>query len=89
MDLLNILQHYWSIIFFIGVAIISWVRYEYKNNAQDRDISDLKNRLQYTESKLESHIASQTLLLMDMATIKATLEYIKQAIEELKELRKK
>lgn len=87
MDLLNIIKEYWTIIVFIGAVIISWTRYESKNNAQDRDIADLGKRMQYTEAKLETHTQTTNTMINDISIIKTTLEYIKQAIEELKDLK--
>lgn len=83
------MKEYWTIIVFIGAVIISWTRYESKNNAQDRDIQDIEKRLAYTEQKLEAHTQTTNTLTNDIAIIKTTLEYIKMAIEEIKELRKK
>jgi predicted nucleic acid-binding Zn-ribbon protein len=92
MDLLVFLKEYWTILVFIGAVIMSWARYEAKNNSQDRDITDLQTRMKYTENKLEAHIASnntiQESLNRDIAIIKTTLEYIKEGLEELKNKRK-
>lgn len=92
MDLLNLIKEYWTIIVFIGAVIISWTRYESKNTLQDREIKEIDDRLKYTENKLTSHIETHmqttNLLTQDMAIIKTNLEYIKQAIEELKAKKK-
>lgn len=88
MDLLILIKEYWTILVFIGVFIMSWQDNKNKNKEQDKRIDDIEKRMIYTENKLESHMIStnriQEELNKDIAIIKTTLEYIKEAIEELK-----
>lgn len=88
MDLLILIKEYWTILVFIGVFIMSWQDNKNKNKEQDKRIEDIEKRMIYTENKLESHMIStnriQEELNKDIAIIKTTLEYIKEAIEELK-----
>lgn len=88
MDLLILIKEYWTILVFIGVFIMSWQDNKNKNKEQDKRIEDIEKRMIYTENKLESHMIStnriQEELNRDIAIIKTTLEYIKEAIEELK-----
>lgn len=89
MEFVDAITKYWTIVVFIGGIIISWARYESKNKEQDKSIADIEKRLAYTETKLEAHTQLTNNINNDIAIIKTTLEYIKQAIEELKDLRKK
>ncbi len=92
MDLLNLIKEYWTILAFIGVFIMSWQDNKNTNKEQDRKIEDIEKRMIYTENKLESHMLNsnkiQEELNRDIAIIKTTLEYIKEAIEELKSKKK-
>ena len=56
MDLLNIIKEYWSILAFIGTVIISWVKYDAKNKAQDVAIKSLKERIEENEKKNDKEI---------------------------------
>lgn len=88
MDLLELVQNYWTIILFVGGIIISWSRYEAKNTAQDKQIADLEKRMVYTENKLETHVKNTDLfreeIKSDITEIKTNLLFIKEALKDLK-----
>jgi Na+-transporting NADH:ubiquinone oxidoreductase subunit NqrC len=88
MDLIDLIQHYWTVILLIGGIIMSWARYEAKNTAQDKQIADLEKRMIYTENKLESHVKNTDLfreeIKSDITEIKTNLLFIKEALSDLK-----
>lgn len=88
MELIDLLQQYWTIIGFVGMVIFSWARYELKNIAQDKQINDVEIRMKETEAKLEIHIKNTDMfreqIKSDITEIKTNLIFIKEALTDLK-----
>ena len=92
MEILDLLTKYWSVIAFMGVVIISWVRYEGKNNSQDIELTNLSTRVTKLEANLETHVKSMDAfreeIKIGITEINTKLEYIAENISELKTKRK-
>ena len=92
MEILDLLTKYWSVIAFMGVVIISWVRYEGKNNSQDIELTNLSTRVTKLEANLETHVKSMDAfreeIKIGITEINTKLEYIAENISDLKTKRK-
>lgn len=82
MDILDFINSYWRIVAFIGVVIMSWVRYEGKVNAletkdheQERAIEALKTEMKANDKVIQT-------LKVDLAEIKTILQFLKEKFDK-------
>lgn len=76
MDFLNLLQHNWTIIIFIGGAIWN-LSYTYaKIERQNELVRDLKRRVDTLEKEMEKSNSSHADIMGDIKEIKAMLNLI-------------
>ena len=82
MDILDFLSKYWSIVAFIGVVIMSWVRYESVNDKQDARIDNLESDVKEMRSDIKNNDAVVNILKQDLVEIKTILQFLKEKLDK-------
>jgi cell fate (sporulation/competence/biofilm development) regulator YmcA (YheA/YmcA/DUF963 family) len=83
MDILEFINSYWSVLAFVGVVIVSWVRYESKVNSleakdheQENAIKELRNDMKASEKVIST-------FGKDMVEVKTMLQFITETLKKL------
>lgn len=81
MDLLEGVRSYWQIIFFIGGLVWTWSRLNSQIKELNGDNLRMEKSISALENKHDLMNANYTIIQSRLASIEATLEFIKQQLQ--------
>lgn len=83
MDILEFINSYWSVLAFIGVVIISWVRYEGKVDELQRKDKEQEDAIKEIRTEMKATDKMVQTFGKDMVEVKTMLQFITEQIKKL------